>query len=133
MLADDDDAVHRELLAPQRHGAGDAVVDREVVLLGEGPAHVVFGELIDVHRHEAQVRKGLAVVVIALEDLADDDVGVGVPAILGDDGGDALGFGHEYFSPLPSGGEGPGVRGQGVQKRKVYTRIRLIPTFSRRA
>ena len=55
---------------------------------------VVVGELIDVERNELQVGTGAAVVVVAFEDFADDHVGVGMPPVLGDDGGDCFRLGH---------------------------------------
>ncbi len=58
VLADAQDAVDGQLLAAERQGIGDIVVDFEIVLLGEIAAHVLIGELIDEHRHDAQVGAG---------------------------------------------------------------------------
>ena len=77
-------------VAAEREGAGDGVEDLEAVLLRQVAAEVTFGELVNVHRHEPEVRPGLAVVEEAFEDLAEDDVGVRPAAVLGDEGGDAL-------------------------------------------
>ena len=83
----------------ERHGAGDRIVDREFVPPRQIPAHVPLRKLIDEHRHELQIGKCLAIVMIAFEDFAEDDVGVRPRAVHGCDGGHGSGFvgGHGWY------------------------------------
>src|SRR5262245_32061093 len=100
VLADRENAIHREFVAPQSESAFDGVANRKAVTLGEFAAQIAFGMLIDVHRHDAHLREALAVVKITFEDLTDDDVGVRPTAILGNDGGDALRLWTGHVSKL---------------------------------
>jgi len=91
VFADEDDAVDGELGGAEGEGFADGGVDLEAVAGGEVAGHVVGGDLGGVERYEVCARRGPEVVGgVAAEEPAADDVGVGVPAILGDDGGDAL-------------------------------------------
>ena len=81
VLADDDHAIDGELLAAERDRALDGVKQAKAVFLRQSPAHVLGANLIDVQRHELEVRPLLAVVVVALDDFADDEVGVR-PAVI---------------------------------------------------
>src|SRR5258708_2300608 len=66
------------------------------MFLGELAAHVAVGELIDVQPGQLEVGPRSALVVEAFQDLADDHVGVRMPAIFRHDRGDFL-F-HDHLS-----------------------------------
>ena len=95
VLADQQHPVDREGIAPEGQGAGNAVVDGDPVLGGDIPADVGVGKLVDVHRGDLDLRRDQAVVGReALEELADENVGVRAAEILGDDRGDAFAGGQ---------------------------------------
>ena len=69
-------------------GFANGGVDAETVAGGEVARHVVGGDLVSVERHDIGAgRVPDAVRRVAAQQTADDDIGVGPMAILGDDGG----------------------------------------------
>ena len=65
-----------KFVAAQGQGLIDRLAQSEAVLGRQGSAHVLLGELIDVHRDDAEPVEVLTVIVRPFEDLADDDVRV---------------------------------------------------------
>ena len=88
VLADAEQTLDSHAARAERDGVLDGVEDGDGVLARHRSRHVVVRELVDVHAGHAQVRAGAAVLLIAFEQLADDDVGVRKVAVLGDDGRD---------------------------------------------
>ena len=91
MLADDQHAVYRQLAGPQRQRLFDGSAEPEAVPFREIAAHVGLRELIDVETDKLKVRlAAVRVQVLALEQAAQDHVGVGVVVIDGGDPRDPL-------------------------------------------
>ncbi len=98
VFANGEDPVDGKLRSAQGKSSLDRRINLEAMFPGQVPAHVSLGKLVDVHRHELHVRPDPAVIVEALENLADDHVRVRVEPILGDDGGNFfLGHGANDF------------------------------------
>src|SRR5436309_7155459 len=92
MLADEQYAIDGQPIAAQRQSLPDGGVDGHIVLFGLLAAHIVFRYLSGVHRNDLRARaRRLAVLAKSFEIFANDDIGVGVVAILGHNGSDALG------------------------------------------
>jgi len=95
VFADEDDAVDGEFVGVEGEGLFDGGEDLEAVAGGEVGAHVAFVDLVDVEGDElAAGGVPLGVGGGAGHEAAEDDVGVGVEVVAGDDGGEAgAGFG----------------------------------------
>ena len=92
VLADEDHPVDGEGGAAQRERLPDGGVDGEAVAGGDLAGEVVRGDLVGVERGDPHPGLDPGVEeVVPLEQLGDQDVGVGERAVLGDDGGDARG------------------------------------------
>ena len=78
MLADDQHAVDRQLVAAQRQGLGDRGIDLQVLEPGVAlAAQVALGELVDVHRDQIELRPiVLALPAEAFENAIEDHLGV---------------------------------------------------------
>jgi hypothetical protein len=88
VFSDQQNTVHRQLPAPQCQRPGDGRKDGKPVGARKGAADVARRNLIGVKRHQLQRRfPALAVEGIGLQQPADDDVGVRIVAVLGNDGG----------------------------------------------
>jgi len=91
MLADEQNRVDREIISAEGHCFADRRENREAILPAERAAHVFDRDLVSEHRDDLRARlDALPVRGIAVEQSPDDDVGVGLFAVFGDDGGDAL-------------------------------------------
>ena len=89
VLADEDDAFDGELGGAEGEGFADGGIDLEAVAGGEVAGHVVGGNLGGVEGDEVCAGRGPDVVGgVTAKEAATDDIGVGEPAVLGDDGGD---------------------------------------------
>ena len=88
VLANGQYAVHGQLAAAQTQRRGNALVDRNIVFFGDLQADIVVRDLVEVHRDDIDLRLDQPIVGgKALDELADNDIGVGRDAIFGDDGG----------------------------------------------
>lgn len=86
MLANDEHAVNRELRSAEREGLGDGRKQFHAVPPGAFAAHVVFGKLLDVERHQVQRRRVMPPVPpVALEQAVNEMLPV---RKLADDGRD---------------------------------------------
>ncbi len=91
VLTDEDDAFDGEFAGAEGEGFADGGVDFEAVAGGEVAGHVVGGDLGGVEGDEVGSGRGPDVIGrVAAEEATADDVGVGEPAVLGDDGRDAF-------------------------------------------
>src|SRR5262249_37867368 len=57
MLADEEHAIDRQLVATQRQRPRDRVIDRKAVLFRQAAAHIIGRKLIDIGTDELQLRK----------------------------------------------------------------------------
>ena len=114
VLGDQQHAVHGQPAGAEGEGVGDGRLDREPVRGGQQPADVVRRPLVGVERRQLQRRVSAgAVEHVGQQQAADDDVGVGVVAVLGHDGGDPPGRRLVGWAGVPLARRGDGARTDG--------------------
>src|SRR5262249_16128569 len=91
--------------AAEGQSAFNGWINLEAMLFGQISTHVALGKLIDVHRHELQVRPSAAVIIEAFQNLADDDIGMRVHSILRSNSSDFF-LGHSATEFLFVSGSG---------------------------
>ena len=95
VLADNQHAINSQLTPPQTQCRGDAKVDLHTVFARQLFAHIALAPLIHVHRDDIYIRgQQLAVGGKALEEFADNHIGMRKGIIGGGNGGDLLALGH---------------------------------------
>ena len=111
VLPDQQDPVHRQLVASQRQRRPDAFVDGYVELVGQLASHVPLVNLVDVERGDAGPGRNQAVVGgKSPQELVHDHAGVAV----GEEGGD---HGGDFRERLGALGRPRGCGARGIGRR----------------
>ena len=99
VLGDEQNSVDAKPVGAGMQGAADARMDGNAMLGRTVDTDIVFQHVVDVHRHDFDVVKSVKALVRggALEELGDDDVGVGLGVVDGADGGDAQRVAHGHL------------------------------------
>ena len=76
VFTDADDSIHGNPVASDSDSLFNGVKNWNVVLLRQTPRQVPVGKLFDVHRRQFQSGTGATILLPALEDFSDQDIGV---------------------------------------------------------
>ena len=95
VLPDQQDGVHGQLFAAERERFRNGRVNLEIVFGRKISTHVLFSDLVGIHRDDSSSGLDTNVVGrVALEDATANDVGMGAIAVLGYNGRDRFLFGR---------------------------------------